>query len=141
MKKRIVIVLSSVLVLILIVIALLVFNKKAPNKNQNIQNINFTEQSISETTIDNGLLIVTPKIESNDQAYIISMIAKNQTEQDINMDNYRISFLDFNNNEVYWFRGAAIGMVKANSEVEFTLEVDKNSVHDVKKISYSKFSF
>lgn len=135
MKKRILII-STLLALILIVIILvLVLNKDA--KPQNTQTTDFENNSISETKIDNGLIITNSNSRCYEQVCSISMIAKNDTPNNIDMTNYRISFIDNNGEEVYWFNGTAIGVVEANTESLFVLEVPK-SVSEINKIIYIK---
>ena len=139
MKRKIILISSVIIITILIIIIVLISkdNNGSNNIQQNIQSINLKEEKVSETMIDNGLLLDNTNIECNENACTITMTAKNQTGNSIDMSNYRISFMNSNNVEVYWFSGVAIGKVDANGEQIIALQVPK-TVSDANKIVYTK---
>ena len=136
MKNKILIIFSILVILIILLIFALLNNVK----KENGQTINFNENSLSDLTTDNGLLLTNSKLECGDTICTITMTAKNNTSDNIDMTNYRISFLNNNGEEIYWYSGNAIGVVEANSEVVFSLELP-NDLKTIDKITYTKNAF
>ena len=137
MKDRILIVLSVLIAIIVIVVIALAVNQNKEEKLQNSQELDLNNDNLSDTTIDNGLLLENSKVECGNEICIITVTAKNNTTTNIDMADYRISFLDINNEEIYWYSGSSIGVVSANSEVNFVLEIPKD-LKNVEKIVYTK---
>ena len=139
MKKRNLLILGLVITIVLIITTLLIINKDKNNDNiqQNIQSINLEEEKLGKTIIDNDLIIESSNVECNETFCTITMVAKNQTTDSIDMSDYRISFMDSNNQEIYWYSGNSIGKVEAGTEQLFSLEVPK-SITRAEKIVYTK---
>ena len=71
--------------------------------------------------------------------YHIEMTAINDTETDIDMSDFRISFRR-QDKEIDWFRGTDIGVVRTGEKKEFII----NSTEDlsgIQEIYYEKFNF
>ena len=136
MKDKILIILGLLIAIAIVIIIALVPNKES-EKLQNTQELDLNSNSLSNTTIDNGLLLENSKVECGEKICIINMIAKNNTDNSIDMTNYRISFLDSNGEEIYWYSGSSIGNVIANSETQFSLEIPKD-LKTIKEIVYIK---
>lgn len=139
MKKRILIVSIIFILLISGLVIILLLNNNA-KKDENNQEINFNENSLSDVTIDNGLLLTNSTLECVDNICTITITAKNSTSNNIDMSNYRISFLDANGEEIYWYSGNSIGIVEASSETVFSLELPSN-LKDIDKITYTENTF
>lgn len=137
MEKKIFII-SGILVLLIVILLLIILLSN--NKLENKQTINFNENSLSDLTMDNGLLLTNSKVECGDSICTITITAKNNTSDNIDMTNYRISFLDSNEEEVYWYGGNSIGVVEANSESIFSLELP-TSLKNIDKITYTENIF
>ncbi|MBE6138761.1 MAG: hypothetical protein E7173_03355 [Firmicutes bacterium] len=136
MKDRILIILGGLIAIIVVVIMVLAVNN---NKEElaNAQKLDLNNNSLSNITIDNGLLLENSKVECSGEICIITITATNNTTSNIDMSGYRISFLDRNNEEIYWYSGQSIGNVLSNSQVNFSLEIPEN-LKNVKTIVYNK---
>lgn len=135
MKDKILIILG-VLVAIIIVIIIACAVNKDNEELANSQKLDLNNNSLSNVTIDNGLLLENSKVECAGEICIITITATNNTSSNIDMSGYRISFLDHDNEEVYWYSGQSIGNVPANSQVNFILEIPE-SLTNAKKIVYN----
>ena len=68
------------------------------------------------------------------------MVAKNNTNEDIDMSDYRISFKNESDEEIYWYSGNSIGIVPAHTDFTFVLEIP-NTLTNIVKIVYTKNVF
>lgn len=144
MKNKILIILGVILVLVVGGVLLSLFNKEKPNNNNNeenykpnIQDVNLTEETINDTKIENKIEINNSKVECKEEICTISMSVKNPTSKAIDMNEYRISFLDSTGEEIYWFSGASIGIVDANATNLISLEIPK-TLTNINTIKYQK---
>ena len=145
MKDRILIILSILIVIAVIVIFAFVNNPDIGNENHgdnqkefpNVQKLDLNNNNLSSVTIDNGLLLEKSKVECSGEICFIDIIARNNTSLNIDMSNYRISFLDVTGEEIYWYSGESIGNISANSEVNFILEIPKG-LNNIQEIFYTK---
>lgn len=79
--------------------------------------------------IDNGLKLTDGKIEKNNGVFYVYMVATNNTKKDIDMTTYRISFIANSGEEIEYYSGEIIGVVKAGETFDFVVE----SYHDLSK--------
>lgn len=136
MKDRILIILGALIAIIVIIIIAFAVNNDT-REQENTQQLDLNNNSLSDITIDNGLLLEKSKVECNNDICIITITATNKTTSNIDMSGYRISFLDPDNEEIYWYSGQSIGNVPSNAQVNFSLEIPEN-LKNVKKIVYNK---
>lgn len=136
MKDKILIILGVLIaIIVVVIIACVVNNDKEELKNS--QQLDLNDKSLSNVTIDNGLILENSKVECDGEICIITITATNNTSINIDMSGYRISFLDRDNEEIYWYSGQSIGNVPPNSQVNFVLEIPEN-LKKVKKIVYNE---
>ena len=139
MKKRIILI-PIILVLIIGIIVILILSNKDINEPISIQEFNLNDKTITDVKIDNGLELINSKIECNEESCNIVMSAKNNTDEAIDMSEYRISFRNENNEEIYWYSGDSIGIVEAHSNSIFSLGIPK-TLTNIVKIVYTKNIF
>lgn len=141
MKKRIILI-PIILILILIVgaITLIILSNKDINEPINIQNFNLNDKAITDAKIENGIELINSKIECIEDSCSVTMSARNNTDKAIDMSEYRISFRDENDEEIYWYSGDSIGIVSAKTESTFSLGIP-NTLTDIVKIVYTKNIF
>ena len=145
MKDRILIVLGISIAIVLVVTVAFANNQDKVNENNqdnqeelpNAQKLDLNNNNLSSVTIDNGLLLEKSKVECSGEICFIDIIARNNTSLNIDMSNYRISFLDVTGEEIYWYSGESIGNISANSEVNFILEIPKG-LNNIQEIVYTK---
>ncbi len=145
MKEKKLIIILSVITLIIIGVVLIGINAKVPqteNKVTDTQNANFTNGTVNNIKLPNNLELNFESIEEIEGDYYLTMIAKNNTDSDIDLSNYRISFQDKYSNEIEWFRGTAVGLVIARKEVVLTIQISgKKDVKNISKIVYLEYNF
>jgi len=145
MKKTKNIIISLISLFLLIVIALAVgfIIRKESSVQQDInfvQQVNIDQNKIVDTVGTKGLELTNGKIEKVDDFYNITIVATNNTEQSIDMSNYRISFQNSHKEEIDWFRGTAIGIVKAGTSIEFSMN-SYQDLSDLHSLHYEIFEF
>lgn len=141
-NKKIITILIVIAFIIVVSILLIVISKNSTNNNldDNEQGINLEEGYANNIELSNRLELIFQNIKQIDESYVLTMLAKNNTDGIIDLTNYRISFQDSDSNELEWFRGTAIGIVNPNEEVLFTIEINKN-IKNISKIVYSEFDY
>lgn len=141
-NKKIITILIVIAFIIVASILLIGISKNSTNNNldDNEQGINLEEGYANNIELSNRLELIFQNIEQIDESYVLTMLAKNNTDGIIDLTNYRISFQDSDSNELEWFRGTAIGIVNPNEEVLFTIEINKN-IKNIFKIVYSEFDY
>ena len=138
MKKTKNIIISLISLFLLIVIALAV--GFIIRKESSVQQVNIDQNKIVDTVGTKGLELTNGKIEKVDDFYNITIVATNNTEQSIDMSNYRISFQNSHKEEIDWFRGTAIGIVKAGTSIEFSMN-SYQDLSDLHSLHYEIFEF
>lgn len=145
MKEKKLIIILSVIALIIIGLVLIGINAKVPqngNKVTDTQNANFVEGTFNNIKLPNDLELNFESVEEIEGDYYLTMIANNNTDDAIDLSNYRISFQDNNSNEIEWIRGTAVGVVEAQGKVRFTIQISGNKdIKNVSKIIYREYDF
>lgn len=129
-----------VIVLIIGLILLFVLGGRKTNENGDIiQNVNMNNNSFEDLEIDE-VIIKKGKVNKVENGYTITMEVINNTDKEIDLSNYRISFRDKDNNEIEWFRGTIIGKVLPKDKMEIVVESSKN-LEELNNIFYEKDFF
>jgi len=129
-----------VIVLITGLILLFVLGGRKTNENGDIiQNVNMNNNSFEDLEIDE-VIIKKGKVNKVENGYTITMEVINNTDKEIDLSNYRISFRDKDDNEIEWFRGTIIGKVLPKDKMEIVVESSKN-LEELTNLVYEKDFF
>jgi len=129
-----------VIVLITGLILLFVLGGRKTNENGDIiQNVNMNNNSFEDLEIDE-VIIKKGKVNKVENGYTITMEVINNTDKEIDLSNYRISFRDKDDNEIEWFRGTIIGKVLPKDKIEIVVESSKN-LEELTNLVYEKDFF
>lgn len=129
----------SGLIFALIALFILFALKNTDNNKTNIQNVDANSGTINEINLFNNVNLSGGSITKNGEVFIIEMIAKNNSENIVDMSTYRISLRDINNKEIEYFSGAIFGKLTPNQSLSITVE-SYEDLSGVNSIVYEDFA-